>query len=96
MRELYARLDDQNLSLCLFKVTEFFMSRKEINPDHLDFFETCVKDVIKIAVQRKFAVGVEALRNIFSTDAEFYKHARLDSEMRFPMGLRHPIKNYYP
>lgn len=96
MHELFGRIDDQNLSLCLFKLTEFILSRKSVNPDLLDFFETCIKDTIRIAVRRKFWVGVEALRNIFTTEAEFYKYARLDTELKYPLGMRHPINNYKP
>lgn len=72
------------------------MTRKTLSPDLLDFFETCIKDTIKIAVTKKFTVGVEALRNIFTTEADFYKHVRLDTELKYPLGIRHPINNYYP
>jgi hypothetical protein len=80
----------------LFKLSEFIVTRTSVNPELLEFFESCIKDTIRIAVRRKFWVGVEALRNIFNTEAEFYKHARLDSELKYPLGIRHPINNYRP
>lgn len=80
----------------MFKISETIMRIKNINPESHDFLEECIKDIIKISVSKRFAVGTEALRNIFNTEAEFYKHSRLDIESRFPLGKRHPLHYYEP
>ena len=69
---------------------------KSINPEVQDFFEECIKDVIRVSVSKGFTVGTESLRNIFDTSQEYYRHVHIDMELKYPIGYSRPLENYKP
>lgn len=57
IRGTYDKMDDQNLSFAMYKMSESIMKLKSINPEIHDFLEECIKDIIRISAHRNFSIG---------------------------------------
>lgn len=57
IRGTYDKMDDQNLSFAMYKMSESIMKLKSINHEIHDFLEECIKDIIKISLHRNFVIG---------------------------------------
>lgn len=58
--------------------------------------EDCVSEIITQATESDFKIGHEALRCIFDTNNEYYKHTNLDLTGRQPLGEDRPLNWYEP
>ena len=75
---------------------EFIMNSKEVKDDVVGHFEELIDCAIITSIKNNFQVGFDALRLIFNATSEFYKTARIDSSLKYPIGIDRPLVQYYP
>ena len=72
------------------------MKLKDVNDNTVGFLEELIDCVIVISIHKKFRVGFDALYIVFSCGSEFYKNARADTSLKYPIGLDRPLPQYSP
>ena len=95
--ETFVRNDDlQNLGCCIMRMCECIMKSKEVKDDIVGYLEELIDCAIVISIESNFQVGFDALLHVFNATSEFYKTARIDTSLRYPLGLDRPLPQYNP
>ena len=88
--------DLQNLGCSILRMCEFIMNSKEVKEDVVGYFEELIDCAIVISIQSNFQVGFDALHLVFNATSEFYKTARIDTGLKYPIGIDRPLPQYVP
>ena len=95
--ETFFRNEDlQNLGCSIMRMCEFIMKSKEVKDDIVGYLEELIDCAIVISIQTNFQVGFDALLLVFNVTSEFYKTARIDTNLKYPIGLDRPLPQYTP
>ena len=78
------------------RMTEHIMNLKDVKDNVVDFLEDLIDTAIVISIRKDFRVGFDALRMVFNCNSEFYRTARNDSTLKYPIGLQRPLPKYCP
>ena len=88
--------DQPALSFSMYKVADYIMRLKAVNQDIRALVEQCIFDIINKSLSQEFRVGSQALKVIFDTACEYYKHNNLDPTLRYPLGINRQLNWYEP